>query len=109
MHIYHDMINEVLRFGTRKENRTGIDTISTFNFNYELAWGPEMYGASEVRGHRPDELSDNRHILDAVPGEGVPIPLLTTSGPLRLLTTMAATPLPPRPETRYSWLEVRLP
>jgi thymidylate synthase len=44
MQAYKDMINEVLVYGTRKENRTGIDTLSTFNHNYELCWDPSMYG-----------------------------------------------------------------
>jgi thymidylate synthase len=33
---YLDIVREVLQKGTRKENRTGVDTLSTFNFNYEL-------------------------------------------------------------------------
>lgn len=33
---YLDVVREVLQKGTRKENRTGVDTISTFNINYEL-------------------------------------------------------------------------
>ncbi|MEM6734355.1 MAG: thymidylate synthase, partial [Myxococcota bacterium] len=33
---YHDVVREVLEKGTRKENRTGVDTISTFNINYEI-------------------------------------------------------------------------
>lgn len=33
---YLDAVREVLEKGTRKENRTGIDTISTFNINYEI-------------------------------------------------------------------------
>ncbi len=40
MKVYHDMIDEVLSYGTRKENRTGVDTLSTWNFNYELGWDP---------------------------------------------------------------------
>jgi thymidylate synthase len=32
---YQDLVRHVLAVGTRKENRTGIDTISTFNYNYE--------------------------------------------------------------------------
>ncbi len=36
MEIYHDIVREVLTRGTRKENRTGVDTISTFNYNYEI-------------------------------------------------------------------------
>ncbi len=40
MKVYHDMIDEVLAYGTRKENRTGVDTLSTWNFNYELGWDP---------------------------------------------------------------------
>lgn len=81
MHVYHDMITEVLRFGTRKENRTGVDTISTFNHNYELAWGQEMYGLAVSplqQGHHPGELDGNRHILDPTDGPGLALPLLTT-------------------------------
>jgi thymidylate synthase len=33
---YLDIVREVLAKGTRKENRTGVDTISTFNINYEI-------------------------------------------------------------------------
>lgn len=33
---YLDAVKEVLRDGKRKENRTGVDTISTFNINYEI-------------------------------------------------------------------------
>jgi thymidylate synthase len=33
---YLDAVREVLDKGTRKENRTGVDTISTFNINYEI-------------------------------------------------------------------------
>jgi thymidylate synthase len=38
MKVYKDMIIEVLDHGTRKENRTSVDTLSTFNWNYELSW-----------------------------------------------------------------------
>jgi thymidylate synthase len=33
---YLDLVREVLSKGTRKENRTGVDTLSTFNHNYEI-------------------------------------------------------------------------
>jgi thymidylate synthase len=33
---YLDLVREVLSKGTRKPNRTGIDTLSTFNVNYEM-------------------------------------------------------------------------
>ena len=33
---YLDLVREVLSRGTRKPNRTGVDTISTFNHNYEI-------------------------------------------------------------------------
>ncbi|HXV61750.1 MAG TPA: thymidylate synthase [Vicinamibacteria bacterium] len=36
MKVYLDTVREVLETGTRKENRTGVDTISTFNINYEV-------------------------------------------------------------------------
>jgi len=36
MQVYLDAVAETLDKGTRKENRTGVDTISTFNINYEI-------------------------------------------------------------------------
>jgi thymidylate synthase len=33
---YLDLVREVLARGTRKPNRTGVDTLSTFNHNYEI-------------------------------------------------------------------------
>ena len=33
---YIDIVKKVLDEGTRKQNRTGVDTISTFNVNYEI-------------------------------------------------------------------------
>lgn len=33
---YLDLVREVLDRGTRKPNRTGVDTLSTFNHNYEI-------------------------------------------------------------------------
>ncbi len=33
---YLDAVRETLEVGTRKPNRTGVDTISTFNINYEI-------------------------------------------------------------------------
>lgn len=33
---YLDAVRETLDNGTRKENRTGVDTLSTFNINYEI-------------------------------------------------------------------------
>jgi thymidylate synthase len=33
---YLDAVREVLTKGTRKENRTGVDSVSTFNINYEI-------------------------------------------------------------------------
>ncbi len=33
---YLDAVRETLAVGTRKENRTGVDTLSTFNINYEI-------------------------------------------------------------------------
>ena len=33
---YLDLVKEVLEQGTRKENRTGVDTISAFNINYSI-------------------------------------------------------------------------
>lgn len=36
MKAYLDVVREVLDEGTRRENRTGVDTLSTFNVNYEV-------------------------------------------------------------------------
>ena len=36
MEVYLKTVREVLENGTRKENRTGVDTLSTFNINYEI-------------------------------------------------------------------------
>ena len=36
MKAYLDTVRDVLETGTRKENRTGVDTISTFNINHEI-------------------------------------------------------------------------
>jgi thymidylate synthase len=33
---YLDLVRDVLEHGTRKPNRTGVDTLSTFNHNYEI-------------------------------------------------------------------------
>jgi len=37
---YLDAVREVLEVGTRKENRTGVDTLATFNINYEIDLDP---------------------------------------------------------------------
>ena len=36
MKAYLDVVREVLTHGTRRPNRTGVDTLSTFNWNYEV-------------------------------------------------------------------------
>lgn len=36
MRQYQEVVQEALERGTRKENRTGVDTLSTFNINYEI-------------------------------------------------------------------------
>ena len=36
MYAYQNLIDYVLRFGSRKPNRTGVDTISVFTYNYEI-------------------------------------------------------------------------
>ena len=36
MQVYLDAVREVLETGTRKVNRTGVDTLSSFNINYEI-------------------------------------------------------------------------
>lgn len=36
MQQYHNLVQHVLEKGIRKANRTGVDTISTFNYNYSI-------------------------------------------------------------------------
>jgi len=36
MKVYLDTVREVLETGTRRENRTGVDSLSSFNINYEI-------------------------------------------------------------------------
>ena len=36
MRTYQQLVAHVLEHGQRKENRTGVDTLSTFNFNFEV-------------------------------------------------------------------------
>lgn len=36
MRQYHELVRAVLERGSRKTNRTGVDTLSLFNFNYEV-------------------------------------------------------------------------
>ncbi len=50
MQVYLDAVTECLEKGTRKENRTGVDTLSTFNINYEidLAQGFPLMTTKEV-------------------------------------------------------------
>lgn len=47
---YLDVVRHVLDHGTRKENRTGIDTLSTFNFNYahDLSRGFPLLTTKEI-------------------------------------------------------------
>jgi thymidylate synthase len=47
---YLDLVREVLSKGTRKPNRTGVDTLSTFNVNYEidLAQGFPLLTTKEI-------------------------------------------------------------
>ncbi len=40
MKVYLDTVREVLETGTRRENRTGVDTLSSFNINYEIDLAP---------------------------------------------------------------------
>lgn len=70
MYVYKAMIEEVLKYGTRKENRTGVDTLSTFNFNYELCWDRALYGTRKALGYQ--------YVIDEPEGSGYALPLLTT-------------------------------
>ncbi len=50
MRQYLDAVREVLARGTRKENRTGVDTLSAFNINYsiDLAHGFPLLTTKEI-------------------------------------------------------------
>lgn len=77
MDVYHAMIDEVLDCGTRKENRTGVDTISTFNYNYELCWDRHLWN----HGRTPNQsrLSQQGDTSCSPAPEGSEfLPLLTT-------------------------------
>jgi thymidylate synthase len=66
MDAYHDLVRHVIANGTRKENRTGVDTLSTFNYNYELGFGKDnLY-------HQKHSAYQNYYHL----GDG--FPMLTT-------------------------------
>lgn len=87
MQAYTDLVNHVLKHGVRKENRTGVDTLSTFNYNYELGWDPAVYPWRPVAG-------EQRYLIDRLYGDldaeaikalddaafpgSYPFPLLTT-------------------------------
>lgn len=73
MEVYKKMIEEVLMHGTRKENRTGVDTLSTFNYNYELCWDSQMF----PRGTHPFN-NQNTYMVNGGNLVQLPIPLLTT-------------------------------
>lgn len=77
MKVYHDMIDEVLACGTRKPNRTGVDTLSTWNFNHELCWDQWMYTDKKEAA---DAFRTQRspHLLTSDGGAGYAVPLLTT-------------------------------
>lgn len=42
MQAYFDIVQNVFDTGTRKPNRTGVDTLSTFHYSYELGFGAAM-------------------------------------------------------------------
>lgn len=75
MRDYHLMIDEVLKYGSRKENRTGVDTISTFNYNYELSWTKGLQGSNTTFIGAPSLVGDDPDPRGPVAS---PIPLLTT-------------------------------
>jgi thymidylate synthase len=51
-HAYNELVNTVLNCGIRKENRTGIDTISYFGYHYNLPQTVEIYSRDR---NSPDE------------------------------------------------------
>lgn len=68
MQAYFDIVRNVLDTGTRKPNRTGVDTLSTFHHSYELCFGSTRYHWAYSLG---DHLTDHHSL-----GDG--FPLLTT-------------------------------
>ncbi|MDP2683479.1 MAG: thymidylate synthase [bacterium] len=67
MKAYNDLVTHVINNGTRKENRTGVDTISTFNYNYELGFGKDNLYNHDNPGYQHNYY----HLNDG-------FPLLTT-------------------------------
>lgn len=53
MKAYSDLVNHVMTHGYRKENRTGVDTLSTFNYNYELGFGKNNLYKLGPNDHMP--------------------------------------------------------
>ena len=85
MQVYREMFGDVINYGTHKENRTGVDTISTFGFYYELCWDPAMgFDGSQHRHHLLpqnqmgfDESHERQYAHPTEPG-AIVMPLLTT-------------------------------
>ncbi len=76
MKVYLDTVREVLETGTRKENRTGVDTISTFNINYEI----DLAHGFPSPHHEGDLLEEHRRREPVVPLRRTHIGLLKKHG-----------------------------
>lgn len=71
MQQYLDAVREILETGTRKENRTGVDTLSTFNINYEcdLRDGFPLLTTKKVSWK--NIIVENLWFLSGEPGIGI--------------------------------------
>lgn len=85
MQTYQKLVRHVLDHGSRKENRTGVDTLSTFNFNYEVAWEPRLYPQLPTASDLVDLIDVPYGMVKTMEDfeayrrrPGVPFPILTT-------------------------------
>jgi thymidylate synthase len=71
MKVYLDAVREVLERGTRRENRTGVDTLSSFNINYEidLAFGFPLLTTKAISWK--NIVVENLWFLSGVPDIGL--------------------------------------
>jgi thymidylate synthase len=71
MKAYLDIVREVLATGTRKENRTGVDTLSTFNINveHELSEGFPLLTTKSISWK--NIVVENLWFLSGVPDIGL--------------------------------------
>ncbi len=71
MRQYLDAVREILDHGTRKESRTGVDTISTFNINYEIDLADGFPLLTTKKINWKNIVVENLWFLSGEPGIGL--------------------------------------